>query len=67
MMPGMRFASTTVGAPPAEIIARMAADLSAGRATTEAEAIRLLVGKFPYGQIVACVDQALAAARKTSR
>lgn len=64
MMPDLRFSRTTVSATPAEIVAAMAADLVRCSATTEAEAIRALVGKFPYGQIVAFADQALAIAQQ---
>lgn len=65
MMPDLRFAATVIGAPPADIIERMAADLVRCSATNEREAIRALVGIYPYGQIVMFIDQALAAAGKS--
>ena len=62
MMPDLRFATVTIGPPPADVIERMAADLVRCSAANEAEAIRALVGKHPYSQIVAFGDQALAVA-----
>jgi hypothetical protein len=47
MMPDLRFSATVTGAPPAEIIARMAADMANANAATEAEATRMLVGRYP--------------------
>jgi hypothetical protein len=64
MMPELRFATVTIGPPQADVIENTAADLVRCSATNEAEAIRALVGKHPYGQIVAFADQALAVAQR---
>lgn len=47
---------------PTNLVDRMAADLVRSSATSEREAIRALVGLYPYGDIIALADQALALA-----
>lgn len=68
MMPDLRFSATVIR-PPADMIERMAADLINCNATSEQDAIRALMGKYSYGEIVAFADQApaVAAQRKATR
>jgi hypothetical protein len=65
MLPDFRFMEVIKRPPPAEMIGKMAAELLRLEAVgSEADMIRALLGKYPYGEIIAFGDQAMALARQ---
>lgn len=68
IFPDPRFRDFTIGPPPAEMVSRMADDLVRREVFgSEADAIRALMGRYTYGELVAFAGDALLEAQRRRR